>query len=804
MDTSLPDGRLDQRGERVLLRLQRAHRGLEVVELLLELCLVGGDRVLARGDLILQRLNPGVERVVLLGDEAAGGGRLRDEVGELGGDARDAVGAGQHGRHRSRIRRERLLELRRVEGERAVLLRGHAEAGKIHERAGAGDRARKHGVQPGDEVLGARVEREAADLERGLRLAVRLVRRRRALDLGDRRLLVDERHDRVEGAHQRLDVVGDRRLVVGDGDRGRARRLEAQRDVRDHVAEGVRLALERPAEPAHRELRVLAGLGRLDEQRRVVVHDRDRAARPRGGAAQHEPVVGARRRAEVPRRGGDAGAEPIDGAAERVEGGRRIDGDALDRPRAHLELEGAGAGGHRVGARGEPDARGGRRAVGELDDVQGHRAVLGAGTRRRGDHALVARGGALDEHAARRAERPRGRAERGEIAGERADRRLRRLDGGELVLEQRDRRARRGHELADDLVGVETGGETADRDQPRARHGVATPWRPRKRPRGRPLPGAPPARVRSRYPSSLSARFGSWFACASTAAPACWSTSLLARFALSAATSASRMRPSASWKFCCATWRFEIAVRSRLSTAPIEPRVCATCAMPEARLTSADCAAACVETAIWEAVTPRMPETDPSTLVKLIWEFAVLSSPICSVTVVPALSSCTPLKTVVAEMRSISESSAVNSCWIALRWASLTVPVAASVASSLSRVRMSVSVPSACSPTASAERPSLALRTACPATRWSRSSRSAIASPAASSDAWLMRRPEDSRRMAWLRPPCVLLRLNWAFNDATLVLMSSAMGPFPPWVSGPRASGPSLAAVRRTLSASAR
>src|SRR5579883_1352501 len=121
---------------------------------------------------------------------------------------------------------------------------------------------------------------------------------------------------------------------------------------------------------------------------------------------------------------------------------------------------------------------------------------------------------------------------------------------------------------------------------------------------------APPAGVRSRYPSSLSARFGSWFACASTAAPACWSTSLLARFALSAATSASRMRPSASWKFSWATWRFEIAVRSRLSTAPIEPRVCATWAMPEVRKASADCAAACVETAMLPAVTPRMPETD--------------------------------------------------------------------------------------------------------------------------------------------------------------------------------------------------
>src|SRR5436305_1902405 len=207
---------------------------------------------------------------------------------------------------------------------------------------------------------------------------------------------------------------------------------------------------------------------------------------------------------------------------------------------------------------------------------------------------------------------------------------------------------------------------------------------------------------------------------------------------VSAATSASRMRLSAAAKFSFATRSPAMAVTSRLSKAPRVPRVFATFAIAEVSTPSADWAAPCVEAAmaVWPA---RMPESEPSTELKLIWELLLPSRPTCTATVVPALRSCTPLKVVVLEMRLISDRSCENSCWMALRCVSLTVPVADSEASSERRVRTSVTLPSAFSPIASEEMPSLALRTAWAATRTSRSSLSAIARPAASSEALLMR-----------------------------------------------------------------
>ena len=107
---------------------------------------------------------------------------------------------------------------------------------------------------------------------------------------------------------------------------------------------------------------------------------------------------------------------------------------------------------------------------------------------------------------------------------------------------------------------------------------------------------------------------------------------------------------------------------------------------------------------------------------------------------------------------------------MALRCVSLTVPVADSEASSERRVRTSVTLPSAFSPIASEEMPSLALRTAWAATRTSRSSLSAIARPAASSEALLMRSPDDSRSSDAVRLSLDSSRWRCALSEARFVL----------------------------------
>ena len=118
---------------------------------------------------------------------------------------------------------------------------------------------------------------------------------------------------------------------------------------------------------------------------------------------------------------------------------------------------------------------------------------------------------------------------------------------------------------------------------------------------------------------------------------------------------------------------------------------------------------------------------------------------------VPADNRFTLLNVVVFEIRSISDTRAVNSSCSALRCESLTVPVADCDESSERRARISPDLPSAFSPMLMALMPSFAFRTAWVAIRTSARSRSAMARPAASSAALLMRRPDARRSSDLLR-----------------------------------------------------
>src|SRR5690606_39782791 len=70
------------------------------------------------------------------------------------------------------------------------------------------------------------------------------------------------------------------------------------------------------------------------------------------------------------------------------------------------------------------------------------------------------------------------------------------------------------------------------------------------------------------------------------------------------------------------------------------------------------------------------------------------------------------------------------------------------------------------------EMPSLALRAAWVRPLMLAVKRLAMAWPAASSLALLMRRPEDRRSMAEPSMDCDLVRLPWATSESTLVLMT--------------------------------
>jgi hypothetical protein len=145
-----------------------------------------------------------------------------------------------------------------------------------------------------------------------------------------------------------------------------------------------------------------------------------------------------------------------------------------------------------------------------------------------------------------------------------------------------------------------------------------------------------------------------------------------------------------------------------------------------------------------------------------------------SVPKVPS-SSLRPPKVVVSAMRLISCCSCETSACSAARSVPDWLPLADWIDSS--RMRCSSSPVSASAPSAvcDSEMPSLALRTAWFRPRICEVKRLLMASPAASSLALLMRRPEDSR-CSEVASDCPLLsRLRCAFSDGMFVLMICGM-----------------------------
>ena len=131
----------------------------------------------------------------------------------------------------------------------------------------------------------------------------------------------------------------------------------------------------------------------------------------------------------------------------------------------------------------------------------------------------------------------------------------------------------------------------------------------------------------------------------------------------------------------------------------------------------------------------------------------------------------TPLNLVCAAMRVISDESAWYSVSMLARSDVPFVPFWAWTASSRMRCKASVTVASAPSAVCASEMPSLAFRMATLVPLICAFIRSAMARPAASSEAELMRRPEDRRCIDVASDICAVPRLRWAFSELMLVLI---------------------------------
>src|SRR5699024_7931747 len=139
-------------------------------------------------------------------------------------------------------------------------------------------------------------------------------------------------------------------------------------------------------------------------------------------------------------------------------------------------------------------------------------------------------------------------------------------------------------------------------------------------------------------------------------------------------------------------------------------------------------------------------------------------------------STLTPLKLVCLEMRLTSSRRWSISAWMDFRSDELLVPLAACTVSLRMRCRLALIWSSAPSVVCATEMPSLALRLA-----WLRPltcavMRLAMAWPAASSAAELMRRPEDRRFMAVCSEFCERFRFRWATRAVMLVLITDMLG----------------------------
>src|SRR6185312_10603563 len=132
-----------------------------------------------------------------------------------------------------------------------------------------------------------------------------------------------------------------------------------------------------------------------------------------------------------------------------------------------------------------------------------------------------------------------------------------------------------------------------------------------------------------------------------------------------------------------------------------------------------------------------------------------------------------PLKLVCEPTRLISARRWVISFWMEAKSVLVLVPLAACTVNWRMRCRLSLTWPSALSAVCEIEMPSFALRWA-----WDRPVicepiRLAIAWPAASSAAELMRRPDDRRSIAVCRAPWERFRFCWPIRAVMLVLMTA-------------------------------
>src|SRR6185312_4185534 len=141
-----------------------------------------------------------------------------------------------------------------------------------------------------------------------------------------------------------------------------------------------------------------------------------------------------------------------------------------------------------------------------------------------------------------------------------------------------------------------------------------------------------------------------------------------------------------------------------------------------------------------------------------------------------------PLKLVWSPMRLISSRRWVISFWMEARSVLVLVPLAACTVNWRMRCRLSLTWPSALSAVCEIEMPSFALRWA-----WDRPvicepMRLAMAWPAASSAAELMRRPDDRRSIAVCRAPWERVRFCWPIRAVMLVLMTAMTLSFRGWL----------------------
>ena len=251
-------------------------------------------------------------------------------------------------------------------------------------------------------------------------------------------------------------------------------------------------------------------------------------------------------------------------------------------------------------------------------------------------------------------------------------------------------------------------------------------------------------------------------------------------FAVSDAKSASMMRLRAADWFSTELCRFEMIESKRLSEAPKVARTSLTSSMALSMLSITVPMA--LASAVW-SMTAEEPVT-AVILLSLVMSVVVIETVSLLVVLAPTWKSilvasepsiALPLKVVPPSTRVISCCSCENSLFSESLSDVLLVELRACTASSLMRCSESPTCASAPSAVWDSEMPSLELRIATFMPRTCEFMRSAMARPAASSLAELMRRPEDRRCIEVDSEDCDAARLRCASSEAMLVLIERVM-----------------------------